>query len=240
MIMQAGDAEVWWAAPADGQRQLARLLDPLERARWRKFASPKAGESFLVAAALLRLVAAAQLGVSPESVSVVRTCAYCGGPHGPPRVGPPDASLTSSISHAGDSVAVAISRVNPVGIDVEPIAQALDIPTMAGLVLSPSEAQQVLRLAPVQRRLAFLRCWTRKEAVLKATATGLRAKLTEITVSVEASPRLETAPWARDTTSQVNIFNLPRAGHIASLAAIGVVGRISHGDGGELIASWLS
>jgi len=74
----------------------------------------------------------------------------------------------------------------PVGVDAEAVR---DIPVadLSANVLTPREHRAVVaEPAGPARTRAFLRCWTRKEAVLKAVGIGIVTDLTG----------LETRSWA--------------------------------------------
>lgn len=71
---------------------------------------------------------------------------------------------------------VALCRSAKVGIDVEkirPLPDAADLTSQ----LHPLERQELLALPPEKLEAAFYRCWTRKEAVLKAVGMGLSMPL---------------------------------------------------------------
>jgi 4'-phosphopantetheinyl transferase len=53
--------------------------------------------------------------------------------------------------------------------------------------LHPTEADEVLRLPQDERNASFLRCWTGKEAVLKALGEGIIADLTGFQVPLETN-----------------------------------------------------
>ena len=79
-------------------------------------------------------------------------------------------NLFISISHCRRAVAVAVSPMGKVGIDVE-CRRRID----GGLVrrvCSDSEREEVE--ISCDKVMAFLRLWTRKEAVLKMRGTGIR------------------------------------------------------------------
>lgn len=88
-----------------------------------------------------------------------------GAPYLPSRPG-----LYISISHCRRAVAVAVSDRGPVGIDVECRRRV-----GGGLVerVCTPEEQQIIRDA-ADPEMAFLRFWTRKEAVLKCRRTGIK------------------------------------------------------------------
>ena len=92
-----------------------------------------------------------------------------------------DAGLYISVAHGGSWVAVAVTAMAPVGIDVEPFDRELDPPTLAEQVLAPSE--RALVAAATDPHHALLSYWTRKEAVVKATGDGLRVEPRTILVS---------------------------------------------------------
>ena len=75
-----------------------------------------------------------------------------------------------NVSHSGDWILVVINTSN-VGIDVEEIDTKFTFPDL--LPTSFSEAEQQLIWADANPRLAFYQLWTRKEALVKATAKGL-------------------------------------------------------------------
>ena len=97
----------------------------------------------------------------------------------------PGSGLHFSISHSGSMVWTAFCREAPVGIDVE---SQLPLPDLADLAtqLHPREAQAIDSFSPEERTAAFYRCWTRKEAVLKAIGKGLSLPLNSFQVRVDS------------------------------------------------------
>lgn len=78
--------------------------------------------------------------------------------------------LHISISHCRAAVAVAVSREGAVGIDVECRRKVGE--GLVQRVCTPDE--QAAIAASDDPEMAFLRCWTRKEAVLKCRGTGIK------------------------------------------------------------------
>jgi len=78
-----------------------------------------------------------------------------------------------NLSHTRGLALVAVCAGAAVGIDVEQVRPLADADALAQRFLSPAEAAAVLEAAPAARGAAFLRTWTRKEAVLKASGHGL-------------------------------------------------------------------
>ena len=96
----------------------------------------------------------------------------------------PQTTANFSISHAGNMVWAALCRTAAVGIDVEeihPLPDAVDLTSQ----LHPQERQALLALPAEEMENSFFRCWTRKEATLKACGTGLNTPLHSFCVCTE-------------------------------------------------------
>ncbi|WP_234437027.1 4'-phosphopantetheinyl transferase family protein [Streptomyces maremycinicus] len=190
--MTGHPVHVWWARPKDARPELRALLDPVERARYESTVDPAGKERFLVGCALSRLVLGERLGLPPADVPLRRVCPRCGGPHGKVRLGaavPPDGPVRTppaydfSVTHSGALVGVALCRGGEVGLDVEDSHGVLDVDSAARVALSGPELAALYARPAAERQRAFLRTWTRKEAVLKALGVGLAAPLRELEVS---------------------------------------------------------
>ncbi|SBV94315.1 4'-phosphopantetheinyl transferase superfamily protein [uncultured Alphaproteobacteria bacterium] len=102
-------------------------------------------------------------------------------PRGKPSA--PNEGVDFSISHSGGMVWAAFCRDATVGIDVEEIRDLPDIAELASQ-LHPDEAAAIRALPDATRNAAFYRCWTRKEAFLKATGEGLSRPLDSFRVDI--------------------------------------------------------
>ncbi|MCR8671609.1 4'-phosphopantetheinyl transferase superfamily protein [Agrococcus sp. HG114] len=116
----ATDVAVHWRTLAHADRSLEGVLDAVELERIARLERPADRGRSLVAAATLRTVAAARLGIAPAAVRVDRTCDACGRQHGAPRLLHEDAPWVS-VSHSGVLIAVVLAGA-PVGIDVQRLA----------------------------------------------------------------------------------------------------------------------
>jgi 4'-phosphopantetheinyl transferase len=201
--------EVWWARPGDLQLWHLDLLNETERGRWAGLHRPIDRARFAIGAALLRLAVAQAAGLLPANVEIDRTCPTCVRPHGKPQL--PGTGLHASISHSGERIAVALTSVAPVGIDVEKSAD-VEYEDMAARILGPSESVQSLD--------EFYTTWCRKESVVKATGDGLRTELAQVTVSQPlAAPllmRYREEHWPAATMLDLK----PGEGHIGALTIL--------------------
>lgn len=169
--------EVWLADIHAERTEHRAWLDPVERRRRAGYARAIDQSRFTVATALLRAVAARESGTPPEAVRIERRCRQCGEPHGKPQL--VDIPVHVSVSHAGQRVAVAVTRAAPVGVDVEQVRET-DLALLAEAVLADDE--------PCTRLEEFFVYWCRKEAVVKATGDGLRTPLRTVRVSAPHAP----------------------------------------------------
>lgn len=221
---------VWWADPRLVPVDARDLLDHPEHTRLAALGTDHARRRFIAGRMLLRRVLSAELGVPPASVRLDATCRWCGAPHGKPRLVAPHLPLALSVAHAGDRVAVAVTRQPAVGVDVErvPAAPADGAVTtdVAATALAPAERRLVTSLPPHAQAAALATYWTRKEAILKADGRGLWVDPAAVTVTPpwEAPTPLAATP-ATPAPGRVWMSDLaPGPGHAASVAVLNSVG----------------
>lgn len=119
-------------------------------------------------------------------------------------------------SHSGDEFVIAVlSDGGPVGIDIEAVRDIDDLESLARSVCSAGELGQLSALSDrTERSRAFFRCWSRKEAYLKATGLGLVDDLAGIDVGVEPGERC-IAPIAGLSPHALWLRSLPRQDDMA-------------------------
>jgi len=223
---------VWWARRQDASPRLAGLLDDVERERWTRYRLEPDRERFLVGCALAKTVAGLRDGRPPADVSLDRTCAACGKPHGKPRVEGSDLEL--SVSHSGDRIAVAAVRGVPAGVDVEQAGRPRRVADLERHVLSDRERAAV---TGGSRERDFLVAWTRKEAVTKATGDGLGVSFREVVLTPPGQPPAVLAWPYPGPPELVSLFDLDAGpGYLAALAVLGPCDEVVTQDGTSLLA----
>jgi len=123
-----------------------------------------------------------------------------------------------NLSHTRGLALVAVCAGAAVGIDVEQVRPLADADALAQRFLSPAEAAAVLEAAPAARGAAFLRTWTRKEAVLKASGHGLALDTREIEVGPGPAERLVAIDHDAGTRRYRVVSLSPGPGWAAALA----------------------
>ena len=88
-----------------------------------------------------------------------------------------------NISHSRDRLMIAVSRMGPVGVDIEHL-RPIDAGWLTRSWFSRGERREWLRLPPASRLEAFFHGWARKEAFLKATGFGMAMPLDSFSVSL--------------------------------------------------------
>src|SRR5688572_20859640 len=99
--------------------------------------------------------------------------------------------LRFNLSHAGERALIAVSLGREVGVDIEEV-RPIESLTLADRFFAPAEFRAIEALSPAARTDAFFRCWTRKEAFIKAHGAGLSAPLDsfEVDLTTADTPQL--------------------------------------------------
>ena len=160
-------------------RCLRAWLSDAERQRAERFRFERDRRRFIVARARLRELLAARLDATPQAVE------FAYGNNGKPSLAQryADRGWRFNVAHCDDVALYAFARDGDVGIDIEAIRPVCEADAIAARFFSCREYAAYAALAPRDRPLGFLECWTRKEAVVKALGDGLCMPLDEFDVS---------------------------------------------------------
>jgi 4'-phosphopantetheinyl transferase len=184
----SGDCIAVWSLRTDVSEATAAKFEPFlsvdekERAARCRFEGLRV--AFSVTRGALRYLLGRYLKLHPELIR------FKYGPKGKPALAL-DIGIEFNTTHSGDLAAFAFAADCEVGIDLEKIRPLPEVEDIANRFFSKDEAIELASLAPEERLAAFYRCWTGKEAYLKAVGCGLSAPLDEFRVSLTAD---ETTP----------------------------------------------
>lgn len=168
-----------WMADLDslGSNVDRSSLSDEELGRARRFRSALHGRRYATAHAWLRTQLALLVDIRPaELVFGAAPCCHCDGDHGKPVIAGAGEELHFSFSRSGPAAAIAVAST-PIGIDIEVSRPRQDVGALAERFFSAEEAQYLTTLDREGAAAAFLRLWTRKEAILKATGEGVLGAL---------------------------------------------------------------
>lgn len=93
------------------------------------------------------------------------------------------ARLRFNLSHSGRWAVLGVA-VSEIGVDIEVIRPVPEIEDIAHALFTAREADAVLGVTGAERLSRFYKCWTRKEAFLKAVGVGLHTALKSFEVAV--------------------------------------------------------
>jgi 4'-phosphopantetheinyl transferase len=164
-------------ASAAAQSAYRSFLTPAESARAARFNTDRLRHLYELSQGNLRLLLAHRLACPLHEIQLTS------GHNGKPALAG-DSNLRFNKSDAGDLALYAFTTDCDLGVDLEQITELPDLEQVAHQHFSPEETHELLALAdPGQRRDAFYRCWTRKEAYVKAVGGGLSIPLDQFQVA---------------------------------------------------------
>jgi 4'-phosphopantetheinyl transferase len=215
LTMELDEAHVWRASLLQAEQETARLrqlLTPDEQARAERFHFQKDRDHFIVARGILRSLLGRYLEVEPGRLRFEYSS------YGKPRLSKEfdGGALRFNLSHSHERVLYAFARGRELGVDIEYLRQDFACEEIARRFFSPHEVAAFCSLPTSQRTEAFFRCWTRKEAYVKALGEGLSAPLDEFDVSLlpgEPAALLsnrrrpqEVARWSLQTLDVASVY----------------------------------
>jgi len=163
-----------WRVPLDEPFDESILsADELDRAN--RYATPNLRDHYCAGRSALRIILASYLHCEPASI------AFTYNEHGKPLI---EGDLNFNLSNAANRMLLGVTRGRKIGVDLEKRDRRMQSDSIARRFFSPNEVDQLLALPEAQRDAAFLRCWVRKEAYVKALGTGISGGLANFSVSL--------------------------------------------------------
>jgi 4'-phosphopantetheinyl transferase len=216
-----GHVHIWRLEP-EPEVELSRyfrLLDSDEQDRARRFRFPNLTRNFIVDHGRLRLLLGAYTQSRPEDLVFARN------EFGKPKLANPALTnhrLHFNLSHTKGLTLLAVCLGSEVGIDVEAVRPMDDWQGIALSHFSPRENAALQSTIESDRQNGFFRCWTRKEAFLKANGLGLSKPLDLFAVSLAADefPELLSCEWDSQATSRWSLVSLALGPEFAAALAI--------------------
>lgn len=176
------------ANPApDAPTRFAALLNGQEQARYERFVFEQDRQRFLLTRAGLRTLLSHYVpAIAPEDWEFVSNA------HGKPRISNPGLTdrLFFSISHTPGLIAVAVSRQEEIGLDVENMQLPRRTVAVADRFFAGTEVEALLKLPVTEQDSRFFDLWTLKEAYIKARGLGLAIPLRSFAFSFADSPTI--------------------------------------------------
>jgi 4'-phosphopantetheinyl transferase len=197
--------------------RLAQVLSQDEKERASRFRFEKNRNEYIFSRATLRILLASYLR-APASDLCFAYSSY-----GKPYLVAPESAraLAFNLAHTDRMLVLAFGWERKIGVDIENIRKNLEVEEIAERFFSPAERSALRDVPPEDRHAAFFRCWTRKEAYIKARGEGLSHPLHEFDVSVipqDTAALLVTRPDPTEARRWL-LREIPTGcGYIAALA----------------------
>ena len=213
-----------WIAPLVTPRVSANvtayeaLLSEEERQKYHRFLLATTRHQYYCSHLLLRSALSAAVGyaVQPQTWRFTRNNA------GKPAIAPMllESTLHYNLSHCKTAVAVAVSTVGEVGIDIEELDQTLTVLPVNHL-LAEAEKKMLALEKPQMRKELFIKLWTLKEAYAKLWSVGHGLDFSHLEVSLNPVAVVRTElerDWFHDASLHMREILIGERRYCVSLA----------------------
>ena len=172
--------------------RLAGWLSAAEHTRAQRFGTDALRNRWIAGRATLRHLLGDSLGIAPAEVEIRR------GVRGRPELADRNSGIDFNVSHTHGVALIGIAKGlaghSRIGVDIERLDSEVGVDRLARKYLTATERASLANLDLRQRRERFVRYWTCKEAMSKATADGLIAPFGRLDVELSDTPRLVDGP----------------------------------------------
>ncbi len=177
------EIHIWYAMLDDSIEQFeyySQLLTAEEKNKAAGFRFKQSRIHFVLRRGILRTILGLYLAKKPNLVELRNR------KNGKPELVPSRGtnSIQFSLSHSNGVALYGFTRECDIGVDIEYVRQIDDMELLSQSFFSQSENSTLQALPVEERKRAFFKCWTRKEAFIKATGEGLSYPLNSFEVSL--------------------------------------------------------
>jgi 4'-phosphopantetheinyl transferase len=203
--------------PQPSLERIRACLSPDELARVARFRFEKNRRRYVASQGALRDLLGRYLRCEASSIR------FDYGPAGKPSLtgGHP---VQFNLSHSDEMALYAIALDREVGVDVELVRPRPMMEQVARRFFAAPEVAALLAQPEAERLQAFYRCWTRKEAYIKAKGLGLRIPLGSFEVSLRPGEPAALV-WVRDDPEETARWSMasldPGNGYIGAVVVQG-------------------
>jgi len=220
--LDSREVHVWQLTPANWE--LPDVLSADEKLRAARLVFEKDRRFHAACRGALRMLLGHYLEIRAEDIEFV----YSG--NGKPRVAG-ETDLRFNVSHSGGMAVFAFTLGCDLGVDVELVRPVPEINNIARRFFCPEECSQLVAMTSEEKPAAFFRCWTRKEAYIKATGDGLSAPLDQFRVTFGAAEKAEFVHinHSREEAARWTLRNLSLdSRYVGALAHLGTPKEVRH------------
>jgi 4'-phosphopantetheinyl transferase len=158
---------------------LVEVLSDDEKLRASRFHFEKNRNEYVVTRSTLRKLLGSYLSIPPDKLRFLYT------KHGKPYIFETPVEIAFNVSHTHGMAALAFTMAPAIGVDVEAVRTNFRADEIGERFFSEYERKILREYSKQERHAAFFRCWTRKEAYIKARGEGLSHPLAQFDVSLD-------------------------------------------------------
>ena len=172
-----------WLVQVNGEKislDFEGLLSSAEQDRASRFKFETDRRRYVVAHVALRSILSIYVNSAAQELQ------FESGPYNKPKLAPIHAKkkFEFNLSHSHERALIAVTRGREIGVDVERVREDFAFDEVAQRFFTPREVAALHALPPHLQRVAFYKCWTSKEAFLKAKGTGLSGPIDEVEIAL--------------------------------------------------------
>lgn len=225
MTLLSNSVDIWSIDTAkfpDNLTPYFQIISKEEQLRSQRFKFEKDQRLNILARSGLRVLAAQCLNCAPITIQM-----------GYEEYGKPYfldyPELKFNVSHSGEMIVLAFIQQFELGVDVEYIKTDFEVMDIADNFFAHDEIQNLKEVEKELQFEAFYRCWTRKEAFIKAKGSGLSFPLADFSVSIGEKAKLLATRWDEDEKNEWSLSSfMPKNGYVGALAVHGPVKTIKY------------
>lgn len=211
VAINKGKVDIWVFQPAQATSVSPNeWLSSEELARFNRYRSVSKQQQFLEARVFLKNTLSHYFSFKPNQWQFIT------GQYGKPALDwrlsglQQDPQLSFNLSHTRDSLVLAVTRFNPVGIDIESLHRSRPWPKLAKRVCTKQEQADLAQLEEGQQFSHFIKLWAYKEALLKAMGLGINSHwpMNKLGFELIKDNQLAFMPPAHFPHTAINLYEL--------------------------------
>ncbi len=208
-----------WRIELDGDARacaaLRSALSAEERERAERFRFAELRERWMVAHGALRSILAAYEGCDPGELEFEK------GLQGKPALTHTMSALSFNLAHTDHLAMVAVTAGARIGVDAEAVRAGIEAEELSRHYFAPAEVAEILAMPEDERVAAFYRCWSRKEALVKAVGGGLSLALDRFQVNVRGNEPAQLVRAKGELSGCWSLLDVSETGVAAAIAVEG-------------------
>src|SRR4029434_9313345 len=223
VVIRENEVHIWLVQTNDESISLGDfkdLLSTVEQDRASKFKFETDRRRYIIAHAALRSILSIYVN------SPARELQFASGPYGKPKLASihDNKKIAFNLSHSHEVALIAITQGREIGVDVEWVREDFVFDEVAQRFFTSREVAALRALPLHLQREAFYKCWTSKEAFLKAKGTGLSGQLDEVEMVLT-----DDVVRIKGTVPNLSLIDLTvDGGYVAALVVDGVEPRLTY------------